>query len=282
MLFIEALNRVGTQPNKPQATGKLKNRPLMTQKDSVDLSTAANEVKEIHLDSEQKTPLTASSSIFANLIEHILNHILNTELSILSPEELNIDNKEWRLFLQAPPNRAQSDAPVINSNSYQEPEIKKQPAKKQLRFRIPVKPAYGNPVEMTVLLSAHQGSPEIPYFFSHIPKENTLPLLKTPYTPEFIGQQITYYHILLDLDGEPDQLSPLYPLLTPPPSEEDNKTPDIYGLRLWRTQGASLRPIVLGDKKMGLLYIGHYPPLNSHAQALKETNRKSNYLYTKA
>ncbi|REG84917.1 hypothetical protein [Marinomonas pollencensis] len=281
MLFIEALNRVGTQPNRPQATGRLKNRPFITQKDSVDLSTTANEVKEIHLDSEQKTPLTASSSIFANLIEHILNHILNTELSILSPEELNIDDKEWRLFLQAPPNKAQTDAPTT-SNSYQEPEIRKQPAKKQLRFRIPVKPAYGPPVEMMVLVSAHQGSPEIPYFFSMLPKENTLPLLKTPYTPEFIAQQITYYHILLDLDGEQDQLAPLYPLLTPPPSEEDIKTPDIYGLRLWRTQGSSLRPIVLGDKKMGLLYIGHYPPLNSQAQTKYESGQKPHYLYTKA
>lgn len=282
MLFIEALNRVGTQPNRPQATGRTKNRPFITQKDSVDLSVAANEVKEIHLDSEQRNPLTASSSIFANLIEHILNHILSTELTILSPEELNIDNKEWRLFLQAPPNRAQTDAPTTKSSSYQEPEIKKQPPKKQLRFRIPVKPAYGPPVEMTVLLSAHQGSPEIPYFFSMLPKENTLPLLKTPYTPEFISQQITYYHILLDLDGEPDQLSPLYPLLTPPPSEEDNKTPDIYGLRLWRAQGSTLHPIVLGDKKMGLLYVGHYPPFNSQAHVKQESGQKAHYLYTKA
>ncbi|WP_133012642.1 hypothetical protein [Marinomonas flavescens] len=282
MLFIEALNRAGAQPTTAKHPSKVKNRPFSASNDSVDLSPEAHEVKEIHLDSHQKSPLTASSSIFANLIEHILNHILNEKLLILSPEELNIEHKEWQIFLQVPPSKIQTDCAQPDTSSYQEPEIKKKPPPKQLKFHIPVKPTYGNTVDMTVVLSAHQGSPEVPAIFFLLPKENTLPLLRTPYTPEFISQQVTYYHILLDQDGEPDQLSNLYPLLTPPPSEEDIKTPNIFGLRLWRVQGATLKPVVLGDKKIGLLYTGHYHPLDGNSDALQDNGKKANYLYTKA
>jgi len=279
MLFIEALSRAGVKPNTKKHPQKSRTQPITTSEDSVALSPAAHEVKEIHLDSQHKSPLSVSSSIFANLIEHTLSYLFNKKLLIISPEEIILDQKEWQLFLQVPPHKALPDDDTKN-NSYQEPEIKKPQSSKQLKFYIPVKPAYGNTIKMTVILSVHQGSPEIPYFFSSLPKENTLPLLKTPDTPEIIKQQVTYYHLLFDKDGEPDQLSALYPLLITSP-EKDQATPSTFGLRLWRVQGTALRPVVLGDRKVGLLYIGHYQPIEGHSSGSKNTTN-TNYLYTKA
>jgi len=278
MLFIDALSRSGTLPNKATVINKEKLRYNRSSKDSVDLSSAANEVKEIHLDSRQKFPLSASSSIFANLIEHIINHIFDTHLTVLSPEELNFDNKDWQLYLQVPPSIAITE----NTNSsYQEPAIQKRPQTKQLTFRIPVKPHYGNPVEMTVLLSAHRGSPDVPTLFSSLPKENTLAILKTPYLPEFLAQQITHYHVFLDQDGEEDQLAPLYPYNVAAndhlKSIPEEVAKNLLGLRLWRAKGNSLQPALLADAKIGLLFVGHYQPIigkvsNQEEQRLKEKN----------
>jgi hypothetical protein len=107
MIFIEALNRASTQTNERKLIARNKYRPIISNKDSVDLSSAAHQVKEIHLDSQTKNTLTASTSIFANLIEHVLSHILQSALHLHSPEELNLDTKEWKIFLQVPPLHAE-------------------------------------------------------------------------------------------------------------------------------------------------------------------------------
>lgn len=282
MLFIDALSRVGPQQNAAKQKNRLKNRSNKASRDSVDLSMAAHEVKEIHLDSQEKAQLTAASSIFANLMEHILSYVLEKNLTILSPEELNIAQKDWQFSLQSPPSSPPQNSQANYGSSYQEPEVRKPIQQKQLRFTVPVKPVYGNTIDMTVFLSAHQGSPQIPKFFSALPKESKLPMLRTPYSPEFIEQQSSYYHVFFDQDGEPDQLAPLYPLLEPPPSDTLNGIEDIYGLRLWRAQGNRITPVVLGDNKIGLLYVGHFRPLIGSADTFRNSTKKSNYLYTKA
>lgn len=276
MLFIDALSRVGRQPNESKNLGRVNHRSHANYKDSVDLSSAANQVKEIHLDSQQKNLLTASGSLFANLIEHVLHYILAPEVTIYSPEELNLTQKEWRLFLQVPP----IGETKRSSDNYLELDISKRPQPKQLIFHIPVRPAYGNTVEMTLLLSSHHGSPETPKLFSQFPKENNLPALQTPYAPEFISQQITHYHVLLDQDGEPDQLAPLYPHVNQ--SKISQITTELTGLRLWRARGELLQPIVLGDNKIGLLYIGHYSPLRGNHIETGYNEKKGSGLYTKA
>ncbi|NLQ17639.1 hypothetical protein HGG82_08355 [Marinomonas sp. M1K-6] len=282
MLFIEALHRTSTQPNEKKLISKAKYRPIISNKDSVDLSPVAHQVKEIHLDSQAKTALTASTSIFANLIEHVLSHAFNTNLHLHSPEELNLDIKEWKLFLQVPPinrdkNKKTDDYIAIA------PEIHQRPPAKQLIFHIPVKPSYGIPVEMTLLVSPHNGSPETPNLFHTFAKESWLPILRTPYSPEFLEQQASYYHILLDQDGELDQLSPLYSHINQSRIENEGSLPaHLFGLRIWRAKNNTLTPVVLGDKQIGLLFIGHYQPLEGNPISAEEKARQASNLYTKA
>lgn len=279
MLFIEAINRASTQSNEKKLMGRGRNRSAISNKDSVDLSSAAHQVKEIYLDGQEKIQLTASASVFANLIEHVLNHIMNSKLRLNSPEELSLDTKKWKLFLQVPPIKTE-DTPRIAG--YIAPEIHNQPPAKQLIFHIPVKPVYGAPIEMTVLLSPHQGSPETPKLFHTLPKENWLSVLNTSYSPDFLVQQLTDYHIALDQDGEPDQLTPLYTLAdqrqfkdTPPPKE-------VQGLRVWRVKGNQLIPIILGDEKLGVLFLGHHKALDSRPLSNEERTQQTNQFNIKA
>ncbi|GGN15466.1 MULTISPECIES: hypothetical protein [Marinomonas] len=279
MIFIEALNRASTQTNEKKLISRNKYRPVISNKDSVDLSSAAHQVKEIHLDSQTKKTLTASTSIFANLIEHVLSHIMNSTLHLHSPEELNLDSKEWKIFLQVPPLNTEK---INKADDYITPEVPQRPPAKQLIFHIPVKPLYGTPVEMTVLLSPHNGSPETPIFFHTFPKESWLPILHTPYSPEFLNQQITHYHILLDQDGEQDQLSSLHAHINQSKIAENNTQSAIFGLRIWRAKNQVLTPAVLGDSKVGLLFVGHYPPIEGNPITEEERARQANNLYTKA
>ncbi|MBJ7537042.1 hypothetical protein [Marinomonas transparens] len=280
MLFIEALSKANSQPKTRPLINKRKNRTIISNRDSVALSSAAHQVKEIHLDSREKTPLTPSNSIFANLIEHVINYLTGAKLTLHSPEELNLEQNDWQLFLQVPPVNTEN---TKKQGSYLVPAIHRQPPAKQLIFHIPVKPAYGKTIEMTLLLSAHHGSPEIPQLFHLFPKENQLPALNTPYTPEFIDQQITHYHVLLDQDGEADQLSPLYSYVNQSRIiDEHASQPLLSGLRIWRAKGNILNPVVLGDNRIGMLFFGHYHPLDSSNISLEERQRQSNKLYTKA
>ena len=280
MLFIEALNRASTQPNEKKLISRAKYRPIISNKDSVDLSSAAHQVKEIHLDSQTKSPLTASTSVFANLIEHVLSHLINTNVHLHSPEELNLDTKDWKLFLQVPPMTKEKDNKSVE---YVAPEVLQRPPAKQLIFHIPVKPSYGIPIEMTLLLSPHNGSPEAPSIFYTFPKENWLPVLRTPYPPEFLEQQITHYHILLDQDGEPDQLSSLYTHINQSRvMSEDTFSPQTFGLRIWRAKNNTLTPVVLGDSQIGLLFVGHFKPIEGNPISEEERARQASNLYTKA
>jgi hypothetical protein len=280
MLFIEALNRASTQSNEKKLISRAKYRPTISNKDSVDLSSAANQVKEIHLDSQAKTQLTASISVFANLIEHTLRHMINANLHLHSPEELNLDLKSWQLFLQVPPINAEKDKRTVG---YITPEVHQRPPAKQLIFHIPVKPSYGIPVEMTLLVSPHNGSPETPDVFRTFPKESWLPVLRTPYPPEFLSQQITHHHIMLDQDGELDQLSPLYAHINQSRIiNETNLRPQIFGLRIWKAKNNALTPIVLGDKQIGLLFVGHHKPLEGNIISEEERAQHASNLYTKA
>ncbi|QUX90826.1 hypothetical protein CYL31_05140 [Marinomonas sp. A3A] len=280
MLFIEALNRASTQPNEKKLISRAKYRPIISNKDSVDLSSAAHQVKEIHLDSQTKSPLTASTSVFANLIEHVLSHLINTNAHLHSPEELNLDTKDWKLFLQVPPMTKEKDNKSVE---YVAPEVLQRPPAKQLIFHIPVKPSYGIPIEMTLLLSPHNGSPEAPSIFYTFPKENWLPVLRTPYPPEFLEQQITHYHILLDQDGEPDQLSSLYTHINQSRvMSEDTFSSQTFGLRIWRAKNNTLTPVVLGDSQIGLLFVGHFKPIEGNPISEEERARQASNLYTKA
>ncbi|QUX94659.1 hypothetical protein C0J08_04205 [Marinomonas sp. CT5] len=281
MLFIEALSRASTQPNERKLISRGKYRPNINSKDSVDLSSAAHQVKEIHLNSQSKTPLTASTSVFANLIEHALSHILNSSLHVHSPEELNLDIKDWTLPLQVPPVGNQQNKRL---DGYLEPEIPRRPPAKQLIFHIPVKPSYGIPIDMTLLISPNNGSPEVPSLFHTFPKESWLPVLRTPYPPDFLEQQITHHHILLDQDGEPDQLSPLYAHINQSRimSEESALPSQTFGLRVWRTKNNNLTPVILGDNRIGLLFVGHYKPIEGNSISEEEKARQASNLYTKA
>lgn len=280
MLFIEAINRANAQLNGKRLISREKTRPtIRSHKDSVDLSSAGHQVKEIHLDSQEKTQLTASTSVFANLIEHVLSHVMSTKVHLHSPEELSLDKKEWRLFLQVPPanpERSQRTA------GYLEPAIHSHPPAKQLIFHIPVKPSYGMPIEMTLLLSPHHGSPKTPSLFHTFPRESWLPTLNTPYSPDFLEQQLVHYHILLDQDGESDQLSPLYPHINQSKITTNKDLPDLSGLRIWRAKNNTLTPVVLGDSEMGLLFVAHYKPLDSSIMSDEERFSQANNLDTKA
>ncbi|WP_394182615.1 hypothetical protein [Marinomonas posidonica] len=279
MLFIEALNRASTKQTDRKFLARSKPRLFVSNKDSVDLSSAAHQVKEIHVDSDIKESLTASSSIFANLLEHVLGYLIQSNIQVYSPEELDLDQKDWKLFLQVPPtgmSRPNSQA------GYGAPEVRQHPPAKQLIFHIPVKPAYGLATEMTLLISPHQGSPEVPSFFYNLPKETRLPTLNTPYPPEFIEQQVTHHHILLDQDGEADQLSPLYAQVNQSKLEEDAIPPAIHGLRIWKAKNRVLTPAILGDQRIGLVFIGHHKPLDSSIVSDEERARRANNLYTKA
>lgn len=279
MLFIEALNRTSTKPTDRQPLSRGKSRLFVSNKDSVDLSSAAHQVKEIHVDSDIKEPLTAASSIFANLMEHVLNYLIQANLEVYSPEELDLDQKEWKLFLQVPPMGMDSPTPKAG---YGAPAIKAHPPAKQLIFHIPVKPAYGLATEMTLLMSPHQGSPEVPSFFYNLPKETRLPTLNTPYSPEFIEQQVTHYHILLDQDGEADQLSPLYSQVNQSKLDDNSIPSAIHGLRIWKVRNKVLTPAVLGDERIGLIFIGHHKPIDSSIISDEERARQASKLYTKA
>lgn len=278
MLFIEAINRISTQSSEKKLISREKKRPTISNKDSVDLSSAGHQVKEIHLDSQEKTQLTAATSVFANLIEHVLSHVMSTKLHIHSPEELSLDTKEWKLFLQVPPINTENPQ---RTAGYIEPEIHSQPPAKQLIFHIPVKPSYGIPIEMTLLLSPHHGSPETPSLFHTLPKESWLPVLNAPYPPDFLAQQLVHYHILLDQDGESDQLSPLYTHINQSKIiTNQGLSTNTSGLRIWREKNNTLTPVVLGDSEIGLLFIAHYKPLDSSISEKKRAFQTSN-LYTK-
>jgi len=279
MLFIEAINRTSIQSNAKKLISREKKHPTISNKDSVDLSSAGHQVKEIHLDSQEKVPLTASTSIFANLVEHVLSHAMDAELHLHSPEELSLDTKEWKLFLQVPPINTEGSQKTAG---YIEPEIHSQPPAKQLIFHIPVKPSYGIPIEMTLLLSPHHGSPETLNLFHTLPKENWLPVLNTPYSPDFLTQQLTHYHILLDQDGESDQLSPLYPHINQSKIIANQDLAKISGLRVWRARNNALTPIALGDSEIGLLFVAHYKPLDSSTISDEERSLRASNLYTKA
>ena len=138
-------------------------------------------------------------------------------------------------------------------------------------------------IEMTLLLSPHNGSPEAPSIFYTFPKENWLPVLRTPYPPEFLEQQITHYHILLDQDGEPDQLSSLYTHINQSRvMSEDTFSPQTFGLRIWRAKNNALTPVVLGDSQIGLLFVGHFKPIEGNPISEEERARQASNLYTKA
>ncbi|ETX10483.1 hypothetical protein MUS1_14710 [Marinomonas ushuaiensis DSM 15871] len=279
MLFIEAINRTGIQSNAKKLISREKKHPTISNKDSVDLSSAGHQVKEIHLDSEEKVQLTASTSVFANLIEHVLSHVMGAKLHLHSPEELSLDTKEWKLFLQVPPISTEDSQKTAG---YIEPEIHRQPPAKQLIFHIPVKPSYGISIEMTLLLSPHHGSPETPSLFHTLPKENWLPVLNTPYSPDFLAQQLTHYHILLDQDGEPDQLSPLYSHINQSKITANRDLASTSGLRIWRAKNKTLTPVVLGDSEIGLLFVAHYKPLDGSTMSDEERSFQASNLYTKA
>ncbi|GAB3480627.1 hypothetical protein [Marinomonas epiphytica] len=279
MLFIDALNRLGPQTTEKKPTESGRKRAVISNRDSVDLSMEGHQVKEVHLDSKEKTPLNAQESVFANLIEHILNHVLTSDLSILSPDELGLNDKNWQVYLQVPPRQASTN----RRNQYQAPKpVKVQPSK-QIIFHIPVKPSYGTPVNMTVLVSAPIGSPDTPDLFKRFPKENTLTILTTPYPPEFLQQQNTHHHIVLDQDGESDQLSPVYAFANQQRLlENHNLNSATFGMRVWRNKDNQLTPVVLGDSKIGLLYTGNYHLLDSKAVSEEDRAGKTHNLYEKA
>ncbi|MCB5161060.1 hypothetical protein [Marinomonas algarum] len=280
MLFVEAINKTITQSNEKKLLARNKYRPASHHHDSVELSSAAHEVKEIYLSSEEKTTLSAASSIFANIIEHVLNHCFNTITHLHSPEEINVDIKDWVLFLQVPPlannNHSGSNQPSPQ-NAY------KPTSKKSLIFHIPVKPFYGTAINMTLMMSSHQGSPKTPSCFDHLPKESQLSTLHTPYPPEFLSQQTQHYHIFIDQDGEPDQLNPLYSLVNQSRLlDESLFSEETFGLRIWRAKNGTLIPAALGDRQIGLLFVEHYLPLSGNANNQEMASGQVNNLYTKA
>ena len=278
MLFIEAISKAKSQTSGKHLLAKSKTRTPIVNQDSVDLSLAAHQVKEIHLESQTKEPLTAASSIFANLIEHTLRHITKNKLHLHSPEELNLEDKDWQLFLQVPPTDTDKSKKVAG---YVAPKTYQSTAK-QLIFHIPVKPSYGPATEITLLISSHRGSPDTPNFFDQFPKENWLTELETPYLPEIINQQQTHHHLFLDQDGEEDQLTPLYSLVNQSRLTEENALPqEIQGLRIWKAKSSTLEPILLGDKKIGLLFVGHYISLDSRTATTKKETPKTNNLHIK-
>ncbi|MDB4838003.1 hypothetical protein OAH87_06000 [Marinomonas sp.] len=280
MLFIEAINKVAAHPDKKKFLIKGKKRPSLSNKDSVDLSSAGHQVKEIHLDNDNKAPLTASASIFANLIEHTLTHLLSSKLYLHSPEELGLDTKKWKLFLQVPPiatEKKKSIAGYLPPKRYQN-KIK------PLIFHIPVKPSYGPAVELTLMLSPHNGSPEIPDIFHHFQHESWLPMLNTPYSPDFLKQQISHYHIFMDQDGEKDQMTPTYAHINQSRliNHDEQLPASILGLRIWRAKHNTLTPVVLGDEKIGLVFIGHHEPVDSHFMTNEDKALQASNLYEKA
>ncbi|MGR0278035.1 hypothetical protein ACUM5Y_03185 [Marinomonas dokdonensis] len=280
MLFIEALNKLNTPPHDTRFNNSQRKRAVVRNKDSVDLSQDATQVKEIYLDSEEGQPLSASQSIVANLIEHILSYLFDTKINISSPQELGVEEKSWQVFLQIPPYHNLPQKPASN---YQVPHIQKRPQAKSLIFHIPVKPAYGNTIEMTVLMSTPLGSPEKPALFHQHSKENNLSPLKTPYTPEFLNAQNRHFHVLLDQDGEPDQLANLHAYANQSRlSDSNSASSDNHGLRIWRYKDQALTPLILGDNRLGLLYMGNYFPLDSSMMSPEEKNRQASRLYEKA
>lgn len=279
MLFIEAINKANPHTSGKKLINRERKHPTISHRDSVDLSSAGNQVKEIYLDSQEKSQLTASESIFANIIEHVLSFTMETKLHLHSPEELGLEKKEWKLFLQVPPVKMENSQKAIH---YAEPEIYKQPPAKPLIFHIPVKPAYGVPVEMTLLLSPHHGSPEAHSLFRTLPKENRLPVLNTPYSPAFLSQQLTHYHIFLDQDGDSDQLAPLYSHINQSKITVSQNQTQIAGLRIWRVKNNVLTPAALGDQETGLLFVSHHKPLSSHTISSDERHLQASQLYTKA
>ncbi|MCV2401567.1 hypothetical protein OFY17_01605 [Marinomonas sp. C2222] len=279
MLFIEAINKVAAHPDKKKLLVKGKRRSSVTNKDSVDLSSAGHQVKEIHLDSHAKQPLTASSSVFANLIEHALTYLLNSKIYLHSPEELGLDNKDWKLFLQVPPISIEKKKTIAG---YLPPQ-RYQNTTKPLIFHIPVKPSYGPAVEMTLMLSPHSGSPEIPEFFQNFQQESWLPMLSTPYSPEFLRQQVSHYHVFIDQDGEVDQLSPLYTFVNQSRlTEESNIPKSTHGLRIWKAKHNTLEPVLLGDERVGALFVHHHTTLDSRAINIDSRASQSDKLSIKA
>lgn len=280
MLFIEAISRASSQSSEKKLLNKSKQHSKISNKDSVDLSIAGHQVKEIHLDSQDKKPLTASISIFANLIEHVLAHVMNAKLHLYSSDELDLDIKDWRIFLQIPPISAEKK----HTNSvYTTPAPNRRPAK-QLIFHIPVKPAYGTAVEMTLLLSPHNGSPDTLEIFRTFPQESWLPTLNIPYPPDFLSQQPIHHHILLDSDGEPDQLAPLYTHINQSQLTINGTDipPKAFGLRIWRVKNNILSPVILGDSKIGLLFVGNYRPLDGSVMNGNEKAHCASKLHFKA
>lgn len=273
MLFIEALTRTTTLPNEKRHLSRPKQRPTSHSHDSVDLSPAAHEVKEVFISSDDKNSLTASSSIFANVIEHVLSYIYQSDLFLRSPEELDTEIKAWRISLQVPPT---ANNPANKRFDYTTSEIQHPLPTKQVLFYIPVKPAFGLPIDMTLSLSTHNGSPKHPYFFQSLAKENPLPVLRTPYPPDFLSQQVTHYRLLIDQDGEPDQLSVFQHL------NQNQHAPHLAGLRVWRIKNNRLTPVVLGDINVGLVFVGHYNLINTHAFSEEESTLTQNRLNVKA
>lgn len=273
MLFIEALTRTNTLPNEKKHALRHKQRPTSYSHDSVDLSPAAHEVKEVFISSDDKNSLTASSSIFANIIEHALSYIYQTNVVLQSPEELDTDKKTWRISLQVPPT---ANNTTNKRSDYTTSELQHPLPTKQVLFYIPVKPAFGLPIDMTLSLSTHNGSPKHPPFFQSLAKENPLPVLRTPYPPDFLNQQVTHYRLLIDQDGEPDQLSVLQHL------KQNKQTPHLAGLRVWRIKNNRLTPVVLGDINLGLVFVGHYNLINTHAISEEERTLTQNRLNVKA
>lgn len=280
MLFIEALSKLSTAPQDTRLINSQKKRALISNKDSVELSPDGHQVKEIHLDSQEKQALSASQSIIANLLEHILSYLFNSKITITSPQELGVESKSWQVFLQVPPYHSLPQKPA---NQYQVPSKHQRPQAKPLIFHIPVKPSYGNAVEMTVLMSTPLGSPEKPALFHQHPQENTLTPLKTPYTPDFLGAQSRHFHVLLDQDGEADQLADLHAYANQSRLTDTNaQLNKLHGLRIWRYKEQILSPLILGDNRLGLVYIGNYYPLDSNTLSAEEKIRQASRLYEKA
>lgn len=88
---------------------------------------------------------------------------------------------------------------------------------------------------------------------------------------------------MLDQDGELDQLSPLYAHINQSRIiNEANLPPQIFGLRIWKAKNNALTPIVLGDKQIGLLFVGHHKPLEGNIISEEERAKHASNLYTKA
>lgn len=254
MIFIQALEQMHARANdKVKIRARSSSYSSKPENDSVFLSDAANHAIEIDINSDAYTKVNANMSIEASLLQVAIQYLNKQQLPIYSLDELNLNQGKWHLALQLPPNTRPQHNNYYGLGNKQSPtDIV------TYKFAIPVLSAAEKRFEFYLELRTARFTQKANQWPSPSIEPIKLDLISSQYSAYFLESLSRFSSYFFDQDGDENQTAPILASMQDKhmlESDQENKM--FSGLRIWRCEQEALKIILLGEPKLGAIYVAN-------------------------